>query len=257
MGPSHGSLTPGPGGATAVSLGGAPGGVVGVGVGGQTCLLAARWLLSARRCPPAMLAHLQTCDSVYFPPPRICLFVSPWRSPDSHESHLYFSLWRKSVSLRSKSDFSAPLPEQNDAVCDYFYRRRGVIQYLYWSIMIYITLYGQTRFSKKGTLTCTIDTTYGLQTLNFRSHTFVSLVQCLHISSLAATVSSPLFFLDTTSALRPFQLKWTHKAGSQLVQMSHETKRRRRAVIDGKIITGRHYWPRRRQKRRKQIFIEI
>ena len=112
----------------------------------------------------------------------LCL---PWRSPDSHESHLYFSLWRKSVSLRSKSDFSAPLPEQNDAVCDYFYRRRGVIQYLYWSIMIYITLYGQTRFSKKGTLTCTIDTTYGLQTLNFRSHTFVSLVQCLHISSLA------------------------------------------------------------------------
>ena len=135
---------------------------------------------------------------------RVSVYLRlPRRSPDSHESH--FSLWRKSVSLRSKSDFSAPLPEQNDAVCDYFYRRRGVIQYLYWSIMIYITLYGQTRFSKKGTLTCTIDTTYGLQTLNFRSHTFVSLVQCLHISSLArhSVLSTFLFGHNISSPAFP------------------------------------------------------
>ena len=199
MGPSHGSLTPGPGGATAVSLGGrrgrggtrggtrgVPRGVPGVVPGGTRggrhvywppgdCCLPADAPLP--RSPTSKLVTL------YIFLLRVSVYLRlPRRSPDSHESH--FSLWRKSVSLRSKSDFSAPLPEQNDAVCDYFYRRRGVIQYLYWSIMIYITLYGQTRFSKKGTLTCTIDTTYGLQTLNFRSHTFVSLVQCLHISSL-------------------------------------------------------------------------
>ena len=130
----------------------------------------------------------------------LCL---PSRSPDSHESHLYFSLWRKSVSLRSKSDFSAPLPEQNDAVCDYFYRRRGVIQYLYWSIMIYITLYGQTRFSKRGhslaQLTQHIEYEAALSRTERKSHNSCpSLFSVFTFLLLLQGVHQKFFSLDTT-----------------------------------------------------------
>ena len=80
-------------------------------------------------------------------------------------------------------------------------------------VLIYNDIYHfvwSNKMFKKETLTCTIDTTYGLQTLNFRSHTFVSLVQCLHISSLSRhsvlstflfghNISSPAFFFSNLS----------------------------------------------------------
>ena len=139
--------------------------------------------------------------------------------------------------------------------------RRVVIQYLYWSIMIYITFMVKQDGFKKG---------HALH--NWHNILFTSLVhtfkrgerptflppfpfhQNAQVSSNlgCCSVRKQFFFLveRQNTRRRPssfffgLQLKWLlgHNAGLQLVQMSHKTKRRRRKVIDGKIITHRLYW---------------
>ena len=128
--------------------------------------------------------------------------------------------------------------------------------------MIYITFYGQTRWFQKGTRTSQLTQhivyesrshfqerrkTNNVFFLRFR---FTKTRKCPQISAAAVFESS--FFLSErqNTRRRPssfffgLQLKWLrgHNAGLQLVQMSHKTKRRRRKVIDGKIITHRLYW---------------
>ena len=147
-------------------------------------------------------------------------------------------------------------------------------------VLIYNDIYHfvwSNKIFKKGTLTCTIDTTYGIRGSHTGGRKAKTLKACsafsvdahnLCPSLFSVFTSHPLlllqsvhqkFFSSALDTTRPssffFQLSSSlsgHNAGSQLVQMSHKTKRRRRRVIDGKIITGRHYW--RRRRRRKQMF---
>ena len=113
--------------------------------------------------------------------------------------------------------------------------------------MIYITLYGQTRCSKRR---------HSLAQLTQHMVYEVALTQKATIRVPRFSVSShppppppcpqcpPKVFLighNTVSASSFFSELSSlsgHSGGSQLVQMSHKTKRRRRRVIDGEIITA-------------------
>jgi len=84
-----------------------------------------------------------------------------------------------------------------------------------------------------------------MRLLSHKKPQFVSLAfQCLHILLLLLLQCPPKVFLlghNTVSASSFFSELSSlsgHSGGSQLVQMSHKTKRRRRRVIDGEIITA-------------------
>jgi len=84
-----------------------------------------------------------------------------------------------------------------------------------------------------------------MRLLSHKKPQFVSLAfQCLHILLLPLLQCPPKVFLlghNTVSASSFFSELSSlsgHSGGSQLVQMSHKTKRRRRRVIDGEIITA-------------------
>ena len=112
--------------------------------------------------------------------------------------------------------------------------------------MIYITLYGQTRCSKRR---------HSLAQLTQHMVYEVALTQKATIRVPRFSVSShppPPPAAVSTKSFSPwtqhglsFELFFSelsslsgHSGGSQLVQMSHKTKRRRRRVIDGEIITA-------------------
>ena len=138
--------------------------------------------------------------------------------------------------------------------------------------MIYITLYGQTRFSKRGHSLAQLTQHMVYEALTQKEGKGQNFEGLLRISVAAAHNLCPSLFSVFTSLLLQqcppkvflghktppssffFRLSSLsgHSAGSQLVQMSRQKtkRRRRRRVIDGKIITGRHYW----RRRRKQMF---
>ena len=112
-----------------------------------------------RRCPPATRSPTTTSDQpassslVYFPhclPAFLCIFVSPLDPLRDHRLWWTTPLAEKCALARSKSDFSARLPEQSDAVWTCKKSSHSIFVLIYNDIYHF---YGQTRWFQKGTRT--------------------------------------------------------------------------------------------------------
>ena len=112
-----------------------------------------------RRCPPATRSPTTTSDQpassslVYFPhclPAFLCIFSSPLDPLRDHRLWWTTSLAEKCALARSKSDFSARLPEQSDAVWTCKKSSHSIFVLIYNDIYHF---YGQTRWFQKGTRT--------------------------------------------------------------------------------------------------------
>ena len=149
--------------------------------------------------------------------------------------------------------------------------RRVVIQYLYWSIMIYITFYGQTRWFQKGTRTSQLTQHIVYESRShfqerrntnffFLRFRFTKTRKCPQISAAAVFESS--FFLDRTLVvgLRAFSLDSNLSGCGAQCRFTTCSN-----VSQDKKTTAEGYWWQNNntpallagQKRRKQDFIEI
>ena len=177
-----------------------------------------------RRCPPATRSPTTTSDQpassslVYFLlclPASLCIFSSPLDPLRDHRLWWTTPLAEKCAVARSKSDFSARLPEQSDAVWTCKKSSHSIFVLIYNDI--YHFLWSNKMVSKRDTH-FTIDTTYRLRvsfTLSreekdqqrfFLRFRFTKTRKCPQISAAAVFESS--FFLDRTLVvgLRAFSL---------------------------------------------------
>ena len=122
-----------------------------------------------RRCPPATRSPTTTSDQpassslVYFLrclPAFLCIFVSPLDPLRDHRLWWTTPLAEKCALARSKSDFSARLPEQSDAVWTCKKSSHSIFVLIYNDI--YHFLWSNKMVSKRDTH-FTIDTTYCLR----------------------------------------------------------------------------------------------
>ena len=122
-----------------------------------------------RRCPPATRSPTTTSDQpassslVYFLhclPAFLCIFSSPLDPLRDHRLWWTTPLAEKCALARSKSDFSARLPEQSDAVWTCKKSSHSIFVLIYNDI--YHFLWSNKMVSKRDTH-FTIDTTYCLR----------------------------------------------------------------------------------------------